>query len=121
MSEIKKQRKKTPESSNSCPNPRRIDPPLKVQQEKKINKQRTQGAKAPRSWESGLKEWECLGIVTATAPHRLYQKVAVRLRDARSQLRGRRCRLERMVVSRCCSREPAVWRPHSHAPRHGKD
>lgn len=48
-------------------------------------------------------------------------KMTVRLRLARSQLRGRRCRLERGVVSRCCSREPAVWRPHSHSPRCGKD
>lgn len=43
-------------------------------------------------------------------------KVTVRLRLARSQLRGRRCRLERGVVSR----EPAVWRPHSHSPRLGR-
>lgn len=35
MSETKKLRKKTPESSNSCPIPRRIDPP-KVQREKRL-------------------------------------------------------------------------------------
>lgn len=55
MSETKKLRKKTPESSNSCPIPRRIDPP-KYSGGKKINKQRTQGAKVLRSPESRLKE-----------------------------------------------------------------
>lgn len=39
MSETKKQRKKAPESSNSCPIPRRIDP--KVQQEKGLKTENT--------------------------------------------------------------------------------
>lgn len=67
MSEIKKLRKKIPESSNSCPIPRRTDPQSTAG--KKINKQRTQGVNVLRSPESRLKEWECLGIVTCYRTH----------------------------------------------------